>query len=108
MDIQWQAFSETFKGTVSTTDGGTTWTFAETPDAPPAPTWPTVGPLATMTARDLLADGSIRAGAAGPARFVAAVITTYNGSRHHHLQLLHLDRADDPRDRQPGRQGDHR
>ncbi len=31
-----------------------------------------------MTARDLLADGSIRAGAAGPARFVAAVITTYN------------------------------
>jgi rhamnosyltransferase len=31
-----------------------------------------------MTARDLLANGSIPAGAAGPARFVAAVITTYN------------------------------
>lgn len=31
-----------------------------------------------MTVRDLLADDSIPAGAAGPNRFVAAVITTYN------------------------------
>jgi rhamnosyltransferase len=31
-----------------------------------------------MTARDLLADDSVSAGLAGPARFVAAVITTYN------------------------------
>ena len=35
-------------------------------------------PPGTMTARDLLADDSIPAGVAGPARFVAAVITTYN------------------------------
>ncbi len=57
-----------------------------------------------MTARDLLADGSIRAGAAGPARFVAAVITTYNCYTSIERTILAIANHD----RQPGRQGDHR